>query len=242
MKKLKILILLIQNPKMSVQLLKDWRKNRPHIYPAVINFNFHPATYLHSSRRSQYFDNLLPDRVWESPRVSGKLSHHILKELDLLDHGFLDYPDKRWPLILLPTNRLQRLAFHIGAALLGPHIRNSLAREKVIFWKEKLGQEVYEFVLGSARLLPYQLKNTEKIKNNDALSLGYEVILKSLDSAPKALRERVGLKIPIDQKTKSEIPTSAEHIVYSVMSIVEAEWRSLFLNLEVKNNLTAEIK
>jgi hypothetical protein len=232
----------IQKHKMSVQLLKDWRKTRPHIYPAVLNFNFQPATYLHSSRRSQFFDNLMPDRVWESTRVSEKISNHILKELDLVEHCFLDYPDKRWPLILLPTNRLQRLAFHIGAAVLGPHIRNSLAREKVIFWKEKLGQEVYEFVLGSARLLPIQLKNTEKIKSNDALSLGYALIVKSLDSAPKALRERVLLKMPIDQKSQNEISPSADQIVYSVMSIVEAEWRSLFQNLEVKNNLTAEIK
>ncbi len=230
---------------MSVLLLKEWRKNRPHIYPAVINFNFHPATYLHPSRRAHFFENSLPDRVWESPKVTGKLSRYILKELNLLDHSFLTYPDKHWSLILLPTNRLHRLALHIGAAVLGAHIRNSLARDRVIFWKDKLGQEIYEFVLGSARLLPLQNKNLEKnqtFESNDALSLGYTLIKQSLESAPKSLRERAFLKMPIQQKNQSEVITSAEQIVYSVMSIVEAEWRSLFLNLEVKPSLTEEIK
>jgi hypothetical protein len=227
---------------MSVQLLKEWRKTRPHIYPAVINFNFHPATYLHPSRRAQFFDNRLPDRIWECPKVSAKLSHQILKELNLLDHSYLQYPDKRWSLILLPTNRLHRLALHIGAAVLGAHIRNSLARDRVIFWKDKLGQEIYEFVLGSARLLPIQSKNLERIETNDALSLGYNLIKQSLESAPKSLRERAFLKMPIQHKNQSEVVTSAEQIVFSVMSIVEAEWRSLFLNLEAKPSLTEELK
>lgn len=228
---------------MSAQLmLKEWRQARPHIYPAILNFNFHPATYLHASRRSQFFDGVLPDRVWESPRVAEKISRHILAQLQLQDHCFLDYPDKRWPLILLPTKRLHRLALHIGAAVLGPYIRLSLAREKVIFWKEKLGAEVYEFVLGTACLLPTQVKITEKIVTYDATSLGYALIIESLDTAPNALRERALLKLPIDQKKISGISNSAELIVYSVMSIVEAEWRSLFLNQEMKSSLTAEAR
>lgn len=200
----------------------------PFVFSQLYTFNYTPASYLHSTRYSQFFDGALTDLIWEEPRAWEKLSALMLEQLGLSDQPCVVFPYPKWGLVLLPVRRQQRLAQHIGAIVLSARIRSSLAREKVLSWKEQLGHDAFQFVMNSARLLPSIQFEDEALDTNDVEQIGYDMIFASLGDAPSEMRQRAILKMPLQTKS-SKIPSKlVNQLVQSVTMTLEAEWHSSF--------------
>lgn len=203
----------------------------PKIYSQLYAFNYTPASYLHPTRRAQFFDGVLPAVTWEEPRVWEKLSVAMLQQLGLSEQPCMEFPHPKWALVLLPVNRQQRLAQHIGAIVLGARIRSSLAREQVLKWKEQLGHEAFQFVMNSARLLPSIRIEDDALASNDVEQIGYDLICSSLIDAPAHMQQRVLLKMPAQTKPSNIAPRLINQMVQSVLVTLEAEWHSSFATI-----------
>lgn len=213
---------------MLAEALKELRSAQPSLFRILHYFNFNPASYLHPSRRADFFGACLPDRVWDESRVMYRLSAQMLQELDLLTQPCLDFPHPKWSLALLSPKRLDRLASHLGAVVMGSQIRGSLARDQVVAWKDKLGADAYQFVINSAQLLPAVHASSGGFLPEQAQLMGYGMIAKSLADAPQAMQRRALLKIPVIDPAVADLGNAAQ-IVHTVMVILEAEWHSLFV-------------
>lgn len=208
--------------------IKSLLTNSPAIFSQLYTFNYTPASYLHSTRHSQFFDGVLPRLAWEEPRVWEKLSMLMLEQLGLSDHPCNDFPHPKWALALLPVSRQQRLAQHIGAIVLGARIRSSLAREQVLSWKEQLGHEAFQFAMNSARLLPSIRIDDEANDKADVEQIGYDMIFANLGDAPPEMQQRALLKMPLQTKPSKISSKLVNQLVQSVTMTLEAEWHSSF--------------
>lgn len=208
--------------------VKSLLTKSPAIFSQMYTFNYTPASYLHPTRRFQFFDDALPALVWEEPRVWEKLSTLMLDQLGLSDKPCIDFRHPKWGLALLPARRQQRLAQHVGAIVLGARIRSSLAREQVLKWKEQLGQDTFQFVMNSARLLPTIHIEEAELENGDVEQIGYDMLCASVIDAPTEMRQRLLLKMPLQTKPTTISPKLVKHLVQSVTLTLEAEWHSSF--------------
>jgi hypothetical protein len=196
--------------------------------PALLHaFNFRFARHVHPSWRERLAAGVAP-AVWEAPRAQMALSAHIVRTL-ALDEPCLDAGRPEWPVALLDPQQMHLLARHVGAALLGPQVRRSLARDEVLHWQQALPGE-YEFVMHAASLLhvPAIAGLAEAAGDWPCEALGCRVIAASVAAAPPALAERVWLKLPAELPELAIAPAAAHEFVLSIHSILEPQWRSSF--------------
>lgn len=203
----------------------------PVIFSQLYAFNYTPASYLHPSRRPQFFNGALPDITWEDPRVWEKLSVLMLQQLELNDQVCMEFPHPKWSLALLPSSRMRRMAQHIGAIVLGARIRSSLAREQVLKWKEQLGHETFQFVMNSARLLPSIRIDDAAFDTNNVEQIGYDLICTSFIEAPTQMRQLVLLKMPVQTQASNMSVRLINQMVQSVLVTLETEWHSSFTTI-----------
>jgi hypothetical protein len=213
----------------SDPVLFSTRKDNPAVFRLLCEFNYLPAVYLHTSRRPDFFDNKLPDKVWNCSRVWPRLSALILRQLDLQEDIQFSLPTQQHSFVLLSPVRLARLAQHIGAILLGSQIRSSLARDEVLRWRERLGQEAFDFAMNRARLLPSAHLAHDSKGATDVAIIGFGVLIRCLSDLPKGISQRALLKMPADSVAADIDAKHAKQLVQSVMLTLEGEWRSLFL-------------
>ncbi len=210
------------------EALKNIRNNYPDFFKDILIFNFYPASYIHDSRKSEFINFENSDYLWSNRRSIEYLSSRILAKLNLTNKYIFKFPDKYWAVALLSKNKLERLASHIGAIVIGSKIRESISREQVIYWKDLLGTDLYRFVLTSGKLI----KSIEKFENGVPLTsvqnIGYSLILKSLANAGEELTLRVKLKMPSEIPDFSDSTINPYSILHKVLNILESEWLSLF--------------
>lgn len=209
-------------------LLSSLRGN-PAVFRLLCEFNYLPAVYLHPTRRADFFDNRLPDVVWSCSRVWPRLSALMLRQLDLHEDIEFTPPTQQHSFVLLPPYRLARLAQHIGAILLGSQIRSCLARDEVLRWRERLGQEAFDFAMNRARLLPTAHLSHDSKGAVDVAAMGFSILIRCLSDLPKGISQRTLLKMPAVSVEADIDDKHAKQLVQSVMLTLEGEWRSLFL-------------
>ncbi len=200
----------------------------PSLAIKLYKFNFCPADYLHPTRRSQFDDGVLNDRVWETRRARSSLSAHILKRLCLEDQACFNLNHAEWPLILLDVDRLDRLQRFIGAFIFSAQVRHSVLHDEVIQWRARLGADAYKFAMNGTKLLP-KLERMELDRDAallEAISSGW--IEAAMSTAIEPLRLRAGLKLQRDSIVPHVAPSTAQRLVHALISILEPEWRSLF--------------
>ncbi|MEO0317654.1 MAG: hypothetical protein RL404_1331, partial [Pseudomonadota bacterium] len=190
---------------------------------AIYAFNFRAATYLHPDRRAQLLPEL-PERLWRAGRVQERLSEEVLERAGISSAPCFDIPHADWVLALLPTDRLARLAMHIGALALGASVRNSLSREQVLGWKQKLGSDAYRFAMTSAALL--SIGKLPELKSHDPLNLGYSLMTGDARRMPEGMRERFLLKLPSDLPPLTLDDDIARRLVQTAVNVIEGEWCS----------------
>jgi hypothetical protein len=153
----------------------------------------------------------------------------MLRQLDLHEDSQFSLPTQHHSFVLLTPIRLLRLAQHIGAILLGSQIRSSLARDEVLRWRERLGQEAFDFAMNRARLLPSAHLAHDSKGATDVATIGFGVLIRCLSDLPKGISQRALLKMPADSVAADIDAKHAKQLVQSVMLTLEGEWRSLFL-------------
>lgn len=210
--------------------LRESLQRLPQMAPSLITFNFEPARYLHHSHRSLLLPEI-PEQVWNVSRVVHRLSRLILLRTGLDQCICVEAPHVLWPIALLPTDRLERLAIHVGAHVLGFRIRSSLARTHVREWKEKLGDDAYRFVMTSAALLPASKLLPPELDRQSPAELGMSVIVAAFEGAPEGMYRRVALKLPANINPLPLESGKARKLTQMVADIVEAEWFSSLVML-----------
>lgn len=210
------------------RLLARLIAQQPRLFRMLSRFNYQPADYLHPQRRHEFIDPAVDARIWDEPRARRALSALILASLDLAERPCFEPGHKAWPIALLDGQRLLRLARYVGAVLLGPQARQSMSREEVLAWKEKLTPQAYQFVMNSASLLPQVKSGTDIDSEMPVEMLGYGWIMRCIDDAPPELLLRARLKCP---PLGAALPVSthrATQVVHAVFSTMEPRWISSF--------------
>jgi len=195
----------------------------PSFAPALYEFNFRAATYLHPFRRSSLLPEL-PECLWHSGRIQDRLSMQVLERAGIRSDPCFELPHAGWALALLPTARLERLATHIGALVVGASVRSSLSREQVLAWKQKLGSDAYRFAMTSASLLA--IGHLPDLREQDPVSLGYSLMAGEANRMPAGMRERFLLKLPPGLPEPALDEDSARRLVQTAVNVIEGEWCS----------------
>ena len=205
--------------------LRNLIKSQRHIAAAVIRFNTDLAANLHPDHQSTFVPEL-PSSLWSQPRLAARISKVVTAQTDLENKLYLEIPNPLWAMILLPPDRLQRLALHIGALVLGIRVRSSLSREHVMAWKNRLGADAYRFALNSASLLPVAQIPLPAIASDSAHDIGASIISAAIESEPESLKKRVSLKLPGATAAMPLEAEKARRLITVVIQILEGEWYS----------------
>ncbi len=195
----------------------------PQFAPALYEFNFRAAAYVHPVRRSSLLPEL-PECLWQSSRLQDRLSIQVLERAGIRSDPCFELPEAGWVLALLSTMRLERLAKHIGALVVGTSVRSSLSREQVLGWKQKLGGDAYRFAMTSASLLA--IGHLPDLREQDPVNLGYALIAGEANLMPANMRERFLLKLPLQLPQPALDEDSARRLVQTAVNVIEGEWCS----------------
>jgi type III secretion protein K len=118
---------------MSASFLHSWIRHP--LAEALLRFNLLPSLLLHPRR----------DAAGAGAQLKALPALHRHRSAALLkEHGLdpvLGLDDPALPLAMLPQAHFQRLLLLLGAALNGPHIRRTIAREELSLLKQQLGSE-----------------------------------------------------------------------------------------------------
>ncbi len=195
----------------------------PRFAPLIYAFNFRAAAYLHPGRRAHLLPEL-PARLWQLPRLQERLSLQVLERAGIVSPPCFDVPHPGWALALLPTERLARLATHIGALAVGASVRTSLSREQVLGWKQKLGSDAYRFAMTSASLLTHG--KLPELQGQDPVTLGYALMAGEASRMLPGMRERFLLKLPQGLPQPALAEDIAQRLVQTATHVIEGEWCS----------------
>lgn len=197
---------------------------------ALCIFNQNPADYMDASHRAGSFSLPADGPLWECERARRHLSREILARIG--DAPCLDTQRPEWPLALLDRGRLDRLARHVSAALVGARVRRSISRTEVLQWREWLSPDAHDFALTRAGLLPFSAEAGSG-RNMPAEQLGHAWIIAASRAWPEAIARRFVLKLPAGPFSEAGPvdPALASKLVSSVLSIMESRWCSSFATM-----------
>ncbi|MRD47091.1 hypothetical protein GHT07_07360 [Caenimonas koreensis DSM 17982] len=207
---------------------------QPEVARAICIFNQNPADYLDSSRRSDFFSKRIGDALWDSPRSRSHLSRLILERIGA--SPCLEVARTEWPVALLERDRIDRLARHVAAALVGARVRRCVSRAEVLKWRDWLSQEAHEFALTRAGLLPVTADVGDPRQGHaggeevTALQVGYAWIAAATRVWPDSIRKRFMLKLPAGSSQGADAIDGAlaSRLVTSVLTNLESRWCSSF--------------
>ena len=205
---------------------------QPEVVRTICTFNENPADYIDESRRREFFPPRMGGAVWERASSRRHLSRHILDRIGAAP--CLEAHRPEWPIALMERERIDRLARHVAAALVGVRVRRCVSRAEVLAWREWLTPEAHEFALTRAGLLPVSADAgvfaIEGDKAITALQLGHAWIVAASRRWPNAIAKRFVLKLPAGKYAAAEAIDSAlaSKLVSSVITNLESRWCSSF--------------
>lgn len=207
------------------------RHNGP-LFRRLYQFNFSPAEYLHVTQRPRFVPQPGAASLWSHPRSRAGLSALVLAQLNLSGQADFNTRHAEWPLVLLPTERLLRLAAHAGALLVSGRVRRAMARAEVLSWKESLGAELYQFAMTGATLLPVPPEvlamEPAVSTGHSPLALGLACVDAATGKAPAGMVRRLRLKYPAELALPALPTDTAAALAWTVLSALERKWVSSF--------------
>lgn len=205
---------------------------QPEIMRTICTFNENPADYIDESRRREFFPPRMGGAVWECASSRRHLSSHILNRIG--GAPCLEAHRPEWPIALMERDRIDRLARHVAAALVGARVRRCVSRAEVLKWREWLTPEAHEFALTRAGLLP-QVPDAGDVavegdEASSALQLGHSWIVAASRRWPDAIARRFILKLPAGKYSNADAIDGAlaSKLVTSVITNLESRWVSSF--------------
>ncbi len=181
-----------------------------------------PAIYLHPDKRNDFLHEI-PAAVWDIPRSWNSLSSIILKKIGL-PKPFVEPDHISWRIALLSNHQLMQLARYVGAVIMLDKIRASLSRSNVIFWKQLIGNNAYEFALSSTSLLPRVNFKDFDAPITSPEAAGYSLLNSAIDIMPDSVAIRLRLKIPPLINSFDIDPTKAFRLTSTILDISRKEW------------------
>lgn len=200
---------------------------------AICTFNQNPADYIDESHLKQFFPFPVAGSLWESARSRHHLSRHILARIG--GAPCLETQRPEWALVLLERSRIDRLARHVAAALVGSRVRRCVSRAEVLKWREWLSPEAHEFALTRAGLLPFSADAGADPEQTAAQPLGHAWIAAASSRWAQPIARRFKLKLPAVAFREADAIDGAfaSRLVSSVLSIVEPRWCSSFASMRI---------
>lgn len=201
---------------------------QPELLRAICAFNQNPADYIDESHLKEFFASPVAGALWELAPARHHLSRHILERIG--GEPCLETQRPEWPVVLLERPRLDRLARHVAAALVGSRVRRCVSRNEVLKWREWLSPDAHEFALTRAGLLPFNADARADADQMPAQCLGQAWIAAASArwAAPIARRFRLKLPAAASREADAIDGALASRLVTSVLSIVEPRWCSSF--------------
>ncbi|MBC7378379.1 MAG: SctK family type III secretion system sorting platform protein [Burkholderiaceae bacterium] len=195
---------------------------------SICVFNQSPADYLDDSRRAEFFPAQITGPIWTCVRARRHLSRHILERIGA--EPCLQAHRPEWPVVLLDRPRIDRLARHVAAALVGARVRRSISRVEVLKWREWLATDAHEFALKRASLLPISADAGANAQRVPAQQLGHIWMVAASRQWPEAMARRFILKLPAGHFREAEAIDGAlaSRLVSSVLNNLESRWCSSF--------------
>ncbi len=188
----------------------------------IMCFNFDLASYLHPSRRGLFFPEL-PFAIWNIRRASQYISNEISRKIGA-SSIFVDPNYKFWDIALLSGGEIEVLARYSGAVLMVGNIRSSLSRDSVLFWKNTVGKDAYEFAINSASLLPKINIREDFIRDRSPTEIGYLIFASAIKQMPDPVAVRCNLKLPeLDIDLQVE-PFKAMRFISTILEVSRKEW------------------
>lgn len=200
---------------------------------AICTFNQNPADYIDESHLKEFFPAPVAGALWGCPRARRHLSRHILDRIG--GAPCLETQRPEWPVVLLDRPRLDRLARHVAAALVGSRVRRCVSRAEVLKWRDWLSPEAQEFALTRAGLLPFSVDAGADPERMPAQQLGHAWIISASGRWAKPIARRFTLKLPAAASRAADAIDGAfaSRLVSSVLSIVEPRWCSSFATMRI---------
>lgn len=195
----------------------------------VTHFNFCPADYLHSTKRSFFLPGIESDDLWAASRARRCLSAFILSKLKLNNIAFLEMDRMEWAIALLGPAQLMQLRRYIAAAIFQPAIKRSLSQKEVTQWRNILGPQAYKFSLTGTNFIATvsTAVTAQDLSEVDSIASGWIEV--AMSTAPAPMRTRANLKLPANVVLPHVEAKDAQRLIGSLLSILDPRWHLYFL-------------
>ncbi|MEO1524998.1 MAG: SctK family type III secretion system sorting platform protein [Planctomycetota bacterium] len=188
--------------------LQSMLREEPELFKSICRFNVSLSANLHVERRDQIAPERVFAKVVQSPRGQRRLSNRIRETWDLELGGFWEFQQPLARLALLDFEAISRLTRFVGAMAFRSPLSRVIDRSTLDVIKKSLDPETYHFAVKRSSFLVKRLpawfdRSDSDLTHSFAEKLGKEVqatglecFAKSFASQPKALVERLQLKLP----------------------------------------------
>lgn len=174
------------------------------LFSRMYGFNYKLAEYVHPSHLVDD-DGVkeVMERVKGIRRVEGKLSEYLLKRLGFEGIGYFGFEDPRLRLALMEPEVLMKLLMYAGAGYYSSKISKVIKKEKLLYLKEGLGEEIYFFATKRAalvRALAPSIDVEGEGSREDVFMAGKRVLEICLADEHSKILRRLELKFPAGMK------------------------------------------
>ena len=191
---------------------KNLISNAHPLYPAILEFNYLPALYIHDSRLPDYqLERPLLAPLLKSRRVIWQLSKAILDNLKIADEYCWDFSEEQRQWVFLTNEQLEKIIQLAGLAIHSSHISRIIKKEEISQLVARLGRDAYTFALKKAPFLlgnlPLDAWSEGNINSNwheRITSSGRNCLASVFAGEPAALTKRFNLKMPVGQELSFE--------------------------------------
>jgi hypothetical protein len=202
---------------------------------AVLRFNLQPASYADPAQLAALWPDGLAAGQWPrllaAPRLSSRLSRHLIERLGAAGEPCWDFTPARRRLALLPATEIARLARFAGCFLNARAIAKVIARSAVQELRQRLGDDAYVFAVKRAAFLaPPERADAPPPEAGRIECDGFACFAHWLAGEPAAVAARLRLKLP--PPGIPELPPAtpdavqAEQVLDKVLKEGDPAWRA----------------
>lgn len=186
------------------------------LFATIYRFNELVSLYIDKSHLSpfpQLEENW--EKLKESTRVQKKISHMLLRHLNLESRLHYDFVEPRLRLALLDAKVLNELLIRAGAVYYSEKIGKIIVKKDVLALKESIGEQMYFFATKKASLIKglapeIELPEVSQFGQDEFFQAGQRCLEICFSQVDSALIDRLILKFPSDAKWNFQTEVSEE--------------------------------
>lgn len=208
--------------------IADLLAGPPQLFRMAYRFNCQPALDIHPDHLADLIAPTQLATIASSRRGERELSSFISKRFELGQPGWWDVSDVGMRLALLDRPRLTRLVRMLGAAVLCHPIARVIAKEPLRQLKSALGGSLYEFAVKRAPFLVGSAAEDGGTSltadpSRRVTEQGVRCLASCWVGAPRALTERVALKLSPEAELEDQAAPSRESMLRLAIRLLSRE-------------------